>query len=553
MRAEGLEPSLEAWKATVLAITPCPRFDRVSFWLVGRMSIEKSDFCMWESELNDWAKELPAFRAYRDEFENIYHLRNAVSVLHWDMEVAIPKNGQAERGDQLSLLSGMSHKMFIADSFRSLAEKAKEENFLKDLPGKTLRERELELLFKDLNRSSCLPISWVENFSKTTSQAHSIWADARKKNDAASFYPILEKLIDLVFQKTDFFGYQTESYDALLDEYEPGAKAGDLEKLFRDLRKSLVPLLAKAKDSPSPFSNSFPISAQEPFGKFLPVLLGLPESDFRLDPSAHPFSTSLGSFDKRITTRYDESDPLSSVYSVLHETGHALYEAGISLIPGGPSPLKDSTSLGVHESQSRLWENQVGRSREFWEAVYPIFLEKLNLSESALPFSKLYSFVNKSNPSLVRVEADQITYNLHVILRFQIERAIFKKELSVSEISGAWKDGMKDLLGVVVPDDSQGFLQDVHWSGGAFGYFPTYSLGNIYAAQLYSAFLKKHPGFPEELKKKETSSLLDWLRENVHNKGRSLEAKDLIRQATGSEPDAKFLVEYLDSKIAEQE
>ncbi|TGK03035.1 carboxypeptidase M32 [Leptospira langatensis] len=507
---------------------------------------------MWESELANWEKELPAFRAYRDEFRTIYHLRNITGILHWDMEVTIPQEAQEERGDQLSLLSGLAHKSFVSDSFRALAEKAKEENSRLDLPGKELRTRELDLLFKDLDRSSCLPISWVEEFSKITSQAHSIWADARKKNDSASFLPVLEKIIDLSFQKTEFFGFQTEAYDALLDEYEPGAKASDLETLFSDLRKSLVPLLAKAKDAEFPFAGEFSIEKQAPFNQELPVLLGLSKEGFRLDASAHPFSTSLGSADKRITTRYETSDPLSSVYSVLHETGHALYESGISLIPGNPSPLKDSVSLGVHESQSRLWENQVGRSKEFWEGMYPLFLQKLGLSESSLPFAKLYSFVNKSKPSLIRVEADQITYNLHIILRFQIERAIFKKEISVKQISSAWKEGMKDLLGIDVPDDSKGYLQDVHWSGGAFGYFPTYSLGNIYAAQLYSAFLKQNPQFSDELKKRETSSLLGWLRKNVHSKGRSLEAKDLIRKATGEEPNAKYLVEYLGSKIAEQ-
>ncbi len=531
-----------------------PAIDKSQFLVGGRDVNRKECFLsMWESELQNWENILPAFKTYRDEFRNIYHLRNIGSVLHWDMEIGIPSDGLGERGDQLSFLSGLAHKSFISDSFRSLAEKAREENSRSDAPGKSLRERELHLLFKDLDRSSCLPISWVEEFSKVTSQAHSIWVDARKKNDASSFLPILQKIVDLVFQKADYFGYSTEAYDALLDEYEPEAKASGLEVLFADLRKSLVPLIAKAKDAEFPFQGNFPIDSQIPFNTSLPVLLGLPESGFRLDSSAHPFSTSLGSFDKRITTRYEESDPLSSVYSVLHETGHALYEAGISLIVGGPSPLKDSVSLGVHESQSRLWENQVGRSKEFWQGIYPLFLKNLGISESSLPFSKLYSFVNKSKPSLIRVEADQITYNLHVILRFQIERAIFKKELALKDLSDAWKDGMKSLLGVDVPDDSQGFLQDVHWSGGAFGYFPTYSLGNIYAAQLYSAFVCQNPKFKDELKNRETSSLLNWLRKHVHSKGRSLEAKELIRQATGEEPNSKYLVEYLDSKINEQE
>ncbi|EPG73153.1 carboxypeptidase Taq M32 metallopeptidase [Leptospira fainei serovar Hurstbridge str. BUT 6] len=503
--------------------------------------------------MKNWEKDLPAFWKYRKEFERISHLRNILSVLHWDMEVTLPEAGQEERAEQIGLLSGIAHEAFTIDTFKVSAEKAFEENNKQNLPGKELRSRELELLFRDLKRASSVPGSWVEKFAKLTSQAHSIWADARKKNDSTAFIKILQELLDLTLQKTDYLGYETEAYDSLLEDYEAGATAESLESLFESLRKSLVPLVKKSKDASSPFTGKFPGSSQKSFNERLPELLGLPKNISRLDASTHPFSTSLGSFDKRITTRYDEDDPLSSVYSVLHETGHALYETGISSIQGAYSPLKDSASLGLHESQSRLWENQVGRSKEFWEAVYPEFIGGLNISEKDLPFAKLFKFVNRAKPSLIRVEADQITYNLHIILRFRLERALLRRELKLKDLSGAWNAGMKELLGIEVPNDSQGYLQDVHWSGGAFGYFPTYTLGNIYAAQLYSGFLSKHPDFLSELRAGNTTTLLRWLRENVHLKGRKFQADEIVVQATGESPNAKYLVDYLSSKISEQE
>ncbi|WP_125169881.1 carboxypeptidase M32 [Leptospira perolatii] len=508
---------------------------------------------MWETELGQWQKEMPAFAKYRQEFNRIHQLRNVLGLLHWDMEVTLPADGQAERGEQIGNLAGITHESFTSDRFKSLVEKAKEENEKKSFPGSEIRNKELEVLQKDLDRAYRLPASWVEEFTKVSSNAHSIWAEARNKNDASSFLPVLERILGLVFQKTEYLGYDTEPYDALLEEYEPGARAKDLDALFGELRSSLVPLIQKGKDVSSPFHGNFPKENQIPFNKSLPVLLGLSKSMHRLDSSEHPFSTSLGSKDKRITTRYDESDPISSVFSVLHETGHAMYEAGISEMGGSPSPIKDSVSLGVHESQSRLWENQVGRSKEFWEAIYPNFLTATNLSEKSLPFSRLFSYVNKSVPSLIRVEADQLTYNLHIILRFRIETALFRKEINIKDISSIWKVEMRELLGVTVPDDSQGFLQDVHWSGGAFGYFPTYTLGNIFAAQLFSAFLKQSPEFTNQLKSSNASLLVSWLRENVHSKGRLLTVNELIEKATGEKPSSKYLVEYLSNKIKEQD
>ncbi|MBM9499565.1 carboxypeptidase M32 [Leptospira sp. 201903071] len=509
----------------------------------------------YESLFTDSIREqLKSFAEYRIAYKEIWTLRNILSVLHWDSEITLPEDGRAERGDQIGLLSGLIHSKYAGEKFYALAEKAREENEKKNLPGQKERSVELDILFKDLNRSRCLSQELVEEFSVTTSKAHAVWAKARKENKFADFAPILNQIVELCKKQTECYGYETEAYDALLEGYEPGERASNLENLFFNLKNSLKPLVARGKKFNNPFPKEIPVLFQKRLGENLPPILGLSSKISRLDPSEHPFSTSLGGKDKRITTRYDLKDPLSSIFSILHETGHSLYEAGISEIIGGPSPLHDSVSLGIHESQSRLWENQVGRSREFWEMYYPTFLNSLELKESELSFSKLFSYINQLSPSLIRVEADQITYNLHIILRFEIERALINGQVQVSELPELWNSKMKDLFGIEVPSDREGVLQDVHWSGGAFGYFPTYTLGNIYSAQLFQAFSKETPNFSEQaVKNKDFSSLLGWLRKNVHWKGKYHSAEDLIRSATGADPDSSHLVAYLENKLTELE
>ncbi|WP_206698695.1 carboxypeptidase M32 [Leptospira stimsonii] len=499
-------------------------------------------------------EELKSFAEYRVAYREIWTLRNILSVLHWDSEITLPEGGRTERGDQIGLLSGLIHSKYAGEKFYALAEKAREENEKKILPGQEERRVELRILFKDLNRSRCLSQELVEEFSVTTSKAHAVWAKARKENKFSDFAPTFSKIVDLCKKQTECYGFDTEAYDALLEGYEPGERASHLENLFFNLKNSLKPLVARGRQVGNPFPREIPILLQRMLGEKLPSILGLSPQISRLDASEHPFSTSLGGKDKRITTRYDLKDPLSSIFSILHETGHSLYEAGISEIKGGPSPLHDSVSLGIHESQSRLWENQIGRSLEFWEMYYPILMNSLDLKESELGFSKLFSYINQSSPSFIRVEADQITYNLHIILRFEIERALINGKIQVSELPDLWNAKMKDLFGISVPSDREGVLQDVHWSGGAFGYFPTYTLGNIYSAQLFHSFSKKNPEFSKQVtNEKDFSSLLGWLRENVHCKGKILSAEDLIRSATGADPDSSYLVSYLENKLSELE
>ncbi|WP_210412901.1 carboxypeptidase M32 [Leptospira gomenensis] len=498
--------------------------------------------------------ELKFFSEYRAAYREIWTLRNILSVLHWDSEITLPEEGRAERGNQIGLLSGLIHSKYAGENFYRLAQEARDENEKKNLPGQSERRIELQKLFQDLDRSRRLSQELVEEFSVTTSKAHAIWAKARKENNYADFAPILNRIVDLSKKQADSYGFETEPYDALLESYEPGERAANLESLFHSLKNSLKPLVARGKRIRNPFPKEIPISLQKKLGEKLPSLLGLSSKVSRLDASEHPFSTSLGPKDKRITTRYDVKDPLSTIFSILHETGHSLYEAGISEIEGGPSPLHDSVSLGIHESQSRLWENQVGRSRPFWEMYYPILINALELKESELNFPDLFAYVNQSGPSLIRVEADQITYNLHIILRFEMERSLINGQIGVAQLPELWDSKMKELFDIEVPSDREGVLQDVHWSGGAFGYFPTYTLGNIYSAQLFEAFNKENPHFGDQVvSKKDFSSLLNWLRKNVHWRGKYDSAEDLVRNATGSDPDSSFLVRYLENKLNELE
>jgi carboxypeptidase Taq len=492
-------------------------------------------------------------QSYRNFWKEYTRLGDIISLLHWDSEVMMPDDGRAERAEQISQLSSLSHKMFTGDESKRQIENIK--NLIaKNPPEAAPLRRELEILERDRNRAITLPIELVERFSKLTNLAHGIWADAKKNKDFKSFEPTLTEITELSIEMAECYGYTTERYDALLEGYETGAKSHDLENLFLHLKNSLIPIVNEGKSYPSPFKKPIPVELQKAFNDKLPGLLGLSPTASRLDISVHPFSTSLGSKDKRITTRYHITDPLSSIFGVLHETGHALYEYGLGQMKDYPSPLAAAASLGVHESQSRLWENQVGRSRAFWEYFYPILLKEFNIYHYDLPFNDLYNHLNSVNKSKIRVEADQVTYNLHIILRFEIERALISRKIKVSDLPEVWNQKMKESFDLKINDDSEGVLQDVHWSGGAFGYFPTYTLGNIYSAQLFHHFLTTHESFWDDvINRGDVTSLNKWLAKKVYSHGRILDPKDLIKEATGEAPKSDYLIKYLKTKVQEQE
>ncbi|MDF3820761.1 carboxypeptidase M32 [Leptospira sp. 96542] len=489
---------------------------------------------------------------YRNQYRKIKLFQDITSVLHWDSEVMMPEDGREDRSNQIAAISELTHDWMTNPSFKETIEGAK--LALKDLPeGERANwKRELEILSEDREKADKLPSSFVSEFAKLTNLAHGEWAEAKKQKNFSMFQNRLSELVDMSKKQADYFGYTTEAYDALLDNYEKGAKASEIQTLFSDLKNSLIPLVKEAPKFESPFKNPIAIEKQTKFCKRLPALLGLTEKESRLDISNHPFSTSLGKGDKRITTRYAVDDPLSSIFGVLHETGHSLYESGLSKMPDYPTPTTEFLSLGIHESQSRLWENQVGRSKSFWEFVYPILLSDFGLSEAEIPFEDLYKSINSTEKTKIRVEADQVTYNLHIILRFEIERDLINGKIQVKDLPEIWNTKVLENFGLKIENDAEGVLQDIHWSMGAFGYFPTYSLGNIFSSQFFAKFESDHPNYKNAFAKDGNfSELLSWLRTNIHSKGKTLEVNELMKQTTDESPNAKYLISYLKSKIQE--
>ncbi len=492
---------------------------------------------------------------YKKFWKELTHYYDILSLLHWDSEVLMPTGAREERSEQIGQVSSHCHKLFVsAELDEILAELSHDIEKLEDNHEKYRTKRELEVLQKDRARSKKLSASFVEEFSKITNLAYGIWGEAKKDSDFRKFSPTLERIVELSKEKAEAYGYTTERYDALLEDYEAETTSASLNDLFVKLKNSLIPIINQAKSYPSPFRKPIPIENQSIFNQKLPSALGLPSEFSRLDISLHPFSTSLGAKDKRITTRYDESDPVSSIFGVLHETGHALYEFGLGKISDYPSPLTAALSYGMHESQSRLWENQVGRSRAFWEYFFPIMLKDFNIYQYDISFNDFYNFINSVSKSKIRVEADQVTYNLHIILRFEIERELISKDLKVKDLPELWNSKMKDYFDLTIENDSEGVLQDVHWSGGSFGYFPTYTLGNIYSAQMFNAFYNTHQNFWEDVRSRgDFSSLLKWLDKKVHSQGRLYSPAELMKNTTGETPDSTYLVKYLKTKIREQE
>lgn len=492
---------------------------------------------------------------YRKFWKELTHYSDILSLLHWDSEVLMPESARQERAEQIGLISSKWHSLFVSSELDELIGNLESEiPNMEDNHEKYRTKREMEIVQKDRARAKKLSVDFVEEFSKITNLAYGIWGEAKKDSNFSKFAPTLERIVELSKQKADAYGYTTERYDALLEDYETETTASSLQNLFQKLKNSLIPIINQAKNYPSPFKKAIPQDLQNLFNQKLPEILGLPKDSSRLDISLHPFSTSIGSKDKRITTRYDENDPISSIFGVLHETGHALYEYGLGKISDYPSPLTSALSYGMHESQSRLWENQVGRSRAFWEYFFPTMLKDFNIYHYDISFIDFYNFVNSVSKSKIRVEADQVTYNLHIILRFEIERELISKNLKVKDLPEIWNAKMKEFFDLTIENDAEGVLQDVHWSGGSFGYFPTYTLGNIYAAQLFHSFYNTHQSFWDDVRSRgDFSSLLKWLDKKVHSQGRLYSPIELMKHATGEEPDSAYLVKYLKGKIREQE
>lgn len=486
--------------------------------------------------LVEWARE-------------IFLLDGSASLLHWDQRTYIPAKGHEHRSRQLALLAKLVHER-AADPRIGEALSLLEASPLDspEYPHAAANVREWR---RDYDRVVKIPQDLAVELVRTASVAETAWEQARQANDWEGFKPHLKRMLELKREEADAVGYASEPYDALLDAYEPGETTASLEPMFATLRPALSGLLERIMNSGcepdmAVCRGRFDLQQQKTFSQLVSKDIGYDYAAGRLDETTHPFTIGIGPNDTRITTRYEKDGFLDTFFSTIHETGHALYDQGLPVAAWG-LPIGEAVSLGVHESQSRLWENMVARSRGFWTH----FLPKAGEFFPRLKGADLDTFcfaVNRVAPGMIRVDADEVTYNLHILLRFELELALMRQELCVDDLPDAWNEKMTALLGICPENYAQGVLQDVHWSAGLFGYFPTYTLGNLYAAQLFHAAANTLGDLEASFAEGDFTLLLDWLRATIHAQGRSLSPRELIRAATGAEPDPWPLITYLESK-----
>ncbi len=463
----------------------------------------------------------------------------------------MPKNGVAHRAEQMGLIARICHEQFVDPKIGDLICRVEDSDLIRDPDSETaVNVREIR---RDYDKRIRLPKHLVEALAKTTAQATPVWAEARKKSDFRLFLPWLEKVLDLTVQKAEALGYESEPYDTLLDEYEPGAKVAQIEAAFEGLRNELVPLVAAIRDAekrpdPTIILRPYDVERQIIFGESVAAAMGYDFNTGRMDTTTHPFCTGIGPGDTRILTRYHSNRLNDGLFGIMHEAGHALYEMGLEKARHFGTPLGEAVSLGMHESQSRMWENQVGRSRDFWVYFFPqaqrIFREAL----ADVGLDDFYGAVNFVEPSHIRVEADEATYNLHIMLRFELERAMIRGDLKPKDVAGAWNERFESYLGIAVDTDAHGCLQDIHWASGLIGYFPTYTLGNLYAAQFFAQATEEIPTLKEEFRRGNFSALLEWLRRNIHCHGRRFRANELCKKVTGRTLSHQPLMDYLKDK-----
>jgi carboxypeptidase Taq len=487
----------------------------------------------------------------REEFlsrvNDLYRFEAIQGHLGWDQETIMPTKGAKARGDILAWLAGQRHSRLIEPELGDLISSL-ESTELDDFLAANVRE-----MRRKYDEAVKLPTEFVSTLTKARSEALIAWQKARSEGDFNHFAPHLENMVQLTRKRIEYLGHENTPYDVLLDEYEVGMTVADYDPLFSGLKQRLVPLLNKIMESEVvlprlPEHMTFPIDAQEEFCNRVSKAMGFDFEAGRMDRSTHPFCAGLWPGDTRFTTRFDEKDPFSCLYAVMHESGHGLYEQGLPK-EHSYSPAGMAVSLGVHESQSRFWENQIGRTAAFWNIAMPWFREQFpdcpDWSSETLDL-----VANEVKPDFIRVEADEVTYNLHIMIRYEIEKMIFNGGLAVKDIPETWNKMMKDWFGIDVPNDSLGCLQDIHWSMGAFGYFPTYTLGNLYAAQLLESMENELGDIEQIIASGDWSSLLAWLRSSIHENGSVMTPSELIKSATGKAPSPDAFLNYVESKYS---
>jgi carboxypeptidase Taq len=488
------------------------------------------------------------YRKLLKRTREIAYLNSSAAALTWDLETYMPPKALEFRASQLAHLRSEAHRLFTANRTAQLIAECEQHGFATD-SDEAANVREWRRRFE---RATKIPSRLVAKMENARTHAREAWKNAREQSKFRIFKPHLQKMVDLNRAMADHWGFKESRYDALLDEYETGATASQLRGLFSALRPEIVFVLNAARERsasiPADFLHGhYPVAAQQAFNQKVAAAIGFDFEAGRVDTTTHPFCETLGPGDCRLTTRYDEKNFAQSLYGVLHEAGHGMYEQGLLAEHYG-TPLGSAVSLGMHESQSRLWENHLGRSPAFWAHWHPVACEHFPELKKFSP-AQISAAVNRVSPSFIRVEADQVTYDLHIILRFEIETKLIEGTLAVADVPAYWNEAFEKSFGLKVKSDADGCLQDIHWSIGLLGYFPTYTLGNLNAAQLMRRAAADNPSLESELARGEYASLLKWLREKVHRAGSRHTPPELMKLATGETTQSAYHLDYLRKKF----
>jgi carboxypeptidase Taq len=489
-----------------------------------------------------------AWARFEPKMKEICDLDRVLALLGWDEETCLPGPGRAARGRQAATVEAIRHQRLLAPELEeAMAE-------LEASPELTPPQRAMARLMRRRKRlASRIPEPLVKALAEARSPALGAWQEAKRSRQVGPFLPHLEKVLSLVRERGRALAEAGQDpYDALIDEFDPGTTQALLTPVFSRLVAALVPMLDRLASRPEPkavFHQRFAVDRQIELGQTIAAELGFDLERGRQDRSAHPFCESIGLDDVRFTTRFDEDELTESLYGTIHEVGHGMYEQGFDRAFEG-TELAKAPSMGLHESQSRLWENLIGRSRPFWARYLPLAQKLFPEALAGVSAEQAYQAVNVVRRGLIRVDADEVSYNLHIVLRFELERALIAGDLEVRDLPAVWNQKMKEMLGVVPAHDGEGCLQDIHWAGGAFGYFPSYTLGNLYASQLMAAYEREHPAVWSDVEAGRHAPLREWLRAKVHARGQSASAEQIVRDATGSGLDAAPFLAHLERKFA---
>ncbi|HEY2160773.1 MAG TPA: carboxypeptidase M32 [Solirubrobacteraceae bacterium] len=497
--------------------------------------------------MTDIVKEL------RGHLAELTDLRNAVQLLQWDQQTMMPPRGADRRADELATVQRILHERFISAHTGRLLDGA--DAALNGASGDSDEARLVSVVRRRWEKARRVPSELASELARAASVGQEAWIDARARSDFSAFLPYLEAGLELKHRYVECFADFDEPYDVLLDDFEPGSQTAPVRALFAELKDELVPLIAAVAAHPdavddSCLHGSFPLQGQRRLVSDVVKRMGFDPASWRLDDTVHPFATGMGSGDVRITTRWDETFLPMGLFSAMHECGHGLYEAGIGT-GLQRTPLGSGEALGLHESQSRMWENMVGRGRPFADYLAPRIAELFAASRSGLDPETFYRAVNRVQPSFIRVESDEATYSLHVILRFELEQELINRRLAVADLPEAWNERFQSYFGLDVPDDAQGVLQDVHWAAGLFGYFPTYAIGNLVAWHLWERVRVDLPDLDDSVSSGELMGLREWLREYVHRHGAKWNAAEVVERVTGASVAVAPFMSYLKGKLGD--